>query len=75
MIQELRCPEHKFRMFGKVVKVDKKTNCIEIKCRECSKASSEKMKQKVNVFHYYNLEGFIESKIIPIKKEVVNNGR
>lgn len=79
---EIRCPEHKFRLFAKVVKVDKETNCFEIRCRECSKAYTKKMiekklikkHQKVDVFHYFNLLGFIETKIKPVEKEVVNNG-
>ncbi len=73
--EDLRCPEHKFRLFGKVVRVDKDTNCFEVRCRECSKAYTNKMKQPVDVFHYYNLAGFIETKIIPKNEEVINNGR
>jgi len=74
-IKEIRCPEHAFRLFGKVVKADKKTNCFEVKCRECSKMYSKKMKQKVEVFHYFNLCGFIETKIKIIGKESEENGR
>jgi len=63
---DIRCPEHGFRLFAKVVKV-KKDNCFEIKCRECSKAYTKRMKQDVEVFHYFNLLGFVETKIKPIK--------
>ena len=75
MKEEIRCPEHKFRLFAKVVKVDKKSNCFEIRCRECSKEYSKNTKEKVDVFHYYSLDGFVETKIVPVKKEVINNGR
>ena len=75
MNTEIRCPEHKFRLFAKVVKVNKDTNCFEVRCRECSKEYTRKMGKKVDVFHYYNLSGFVETKIIPVKKEVINNGR
>ena len=64
---EMRCPEHKFRLFGKVVKVDPKTNCFEVRCRECSKAYTKKMGKKVDVFHYFNLLKFLETKVKPIK--------
>jgi len=74
-ITELRCPEHKARLFAKVVKVDPETNCFEIKCKECSKAYTIKMKQKVDVFHYFNLLKFLETKIKPIEKEAGINGR
>jgi len=73
-VKDLRCPEHSFRLFGKVVKVDKETNCFEVRCRECSKEYTKKMGRKVDVFHYFNLLGFVETKIIP-SKEVDNNGR
>ena len=69
---EIRCPEHNFRLFAKVVKVDKKTNCFEIRCRECSKAYGQKMGYKVDVFHYFSLAGFVETKII--RKEEEKNG-
>ena len=75
MSEEIRCPEHKFRLFAKVVKVNKDTNCFEVRCRECSKEYTRKMGKKVDVFHYYNLLGFVETKIIPVEKEVINNGR
>jgi len=71
---EIRCPEHNFRLFAKIVKVDKKTNCFEVKCRECSKEYTKKMGYKVDVFHYFSLAGFVETKIIPKEKEVDNNG-
>jgi len=74
-IKEIRCPEHKFRLFAKIVKVDKKTNCFEVRCRECSKEYSRKMKQNVDVFHYFNLLGFVETKIIAKEKEAKINGR
>ena len=75
-MNEIRCPEHKFRLFAKVVKVDKKSNCFEIRCRECSKEYFKNTGEKVDVFHYYNLNGFVETKIIPLKKkEVIDNGR
>ena len=74
-LTEIRCPEHAFRLFAKVIKVDKKSNCFEIRCRECSKKHSKKMGQKVDVFHYFNLEGFLESRIKPIGKESEKNGR
>lgn len=73
-VNEIRCPEHKFRLFAKVVKVNKKTNCFEIRCRECSKAYTKKMKKKVDVFHYFNLKGFVETKIKSIEKESEKNG-
>jgi len=69
---EMRCPEHKFRLFAKVVKVDKDTNCFEIRCRECSKAYTKKMKRKVDVFHYYDLAGLVETKIKTLRKEEEN---
>jgi len=75
MNTEIRCPEHKFRLFAKVVKVNKDTNCFEVRCRECSKEYTRKMGKKVDVFHYYSLSGFVETKIIPVEKEVINNGR
>jgi len=75
MSEEIRCPEHKFRLFAKVVKVNKDTNCFEVRCRECSKEYTRKMGKKVDVFHYYSLSGFVETKIIPVEKEVINNGR
>ena len=75
MKEEIRCPEHKFRLFAKVVKVNKDTNCFEVRCRECSKEYTRKMGKKVDVFHYYSLSGFVETKIIPVEKEVINNGR
>ena len=74
-VEEIRCPEHKFRLFAKVVKVNKETNCFEVRCRECSKEYSKSMRQKVDVFHYYSLAGFVETKIVPIEKEVIDNGR
>lgn len=66
-LSDIRCPEHNFRLFAKIVKVNKKTNCFEIKCRECTKAYTKKMKKKVEVFHYYDLAGFVETKIKSIK--------
>ena len=64
-LKEIRCLNHHFRMFAKVIKVDKETNWLEIKCRECSKSYSKKMNKKVEVYHYYNLLGeFMESRIV-----------
>ncbi len=71
-VKEMRCPEHRFRLFAKVVRVDKNTNCFEIKCRECSKEYTKKMGRNVEVFHYYDLAGFVETKIKLIKKEEKN---
>jgi len=72
--KEIRCPEHKFRLFAKVIKVDKNTNCFEIRCRECSKAYTKKVGYKVDVFHYFNLLGFVETRIKVARKEGDNNG-
>ena len=74
VLSDVRCPEHRFRLFAKRVIVDKNTNCFEIKCRECSKAYTNKMGKKVEVFHYYDLSGFVETKIKLIKKEDEENG-
>ena len=75
-VKEIRCLNHHFRMFAKVMAVDKDTNWIEVKCRECSKSHSKKIGKKTEVYHYYNLLGeFMETKIKPIEKEVFNNGR
>jgi len=65
---EMRCPEHRFRLFGKI-KVDQKTNCIEVKCRECSKAYTKKYGKKVEVFHYFDLAGFVKTEVKPVKEE------
>ena len=86
-VKEIRCLNYHLNLFAKVIKVDKETNWLEVKCRECSKNYSKKMHKKVEVYHYYNLLGeFMESRIINIekekietkiipKKEVDNNGR
>ena len=69
-ITEIRCPEHKFRLFGKLV-VDKKTNMIEVKCRECTKklnANKKENELKGSVYHYFDLSGFVET-IIKYDKE------
>jgi len=61
----MRCPEHAFRLFGKII-VDKKTNLIEVKCRECTKRlnANKKENDKIgSVYHYYDLAGLVETKI------------
>lgn len=75
-VNEIRCPEHKFRLFGKII-VDKKTNLIEVKCRECTKRLNvnKKEKDKIgNVYHYYDLAGLVETKIKYDNKEDDVNG-
>jgi hypothetical protein len=75
-VRELRCPEHNFRLFGKIlckdgIKVDKETNTIEIKCRECTKYYNKKHDGdgEADVFHYFDGAGnFVETRIK--KKEV-----
>ena len=48
---ECRC-NGKNRLFFKIV-----DNCIEVKCRDCSKKESEKQGKQMNVFHRYNIIG------------------
>ena len=70
VVKEIRCLNHHFRMFAKVIKVDKKTNWFEVKCRECSKSCSKEMNKKVEVYHYYNLLGeFMESRTISMNEK------
>jgi len=74
VVKEIRCLDHHFRMFAKVIKVDKETNWLEVKCRECSKIHSQKIGKKVEVYHYYNLLGeFMESRIININNKKKDN--
>lgn len=74
---DVRCPEHKFRLFGKI-KVDKDTNWLEVKCRECTKEyNKNRMDNKhVEVFHCYDLAiNRMETKIRYFeKKEEDTNG-
>ena len=75
--KEIRCPEHAFRLFGKIIVVDKKTNLIEVKCRECTKRLNANKKEgnKIgNVYHYYDLAGLVETKIKYEGKEDDANG-
>lgn len=70
-LNDIRCPEHRFRMFARVMKVEKETNLIEIKCRDCTKSYLKRRGEKVEVFHYYNILGeFIETRIINIPEKV-----
>ena len=74
---EIRCPEHKFRLFGKVV-VENGTNLMQIKCRECTKEKNKKLEEEgsndiVEVFHYWDLAGNrIKTEIKYLKKEETN---
>jgi len=66
---EIRCPEHKFRLFGKLV-VDKQTNLVQVKCRECTKEinkSKNKDEPKASVYHYYDI---LSGKIKLVKTEI-----
>lgn len=61
--KELLCGRFHYRMFGKIriVNDDKRTNLIEFKCKECSKAVNKQFSHKPNteyeVFHYFDMEG------------------
>jgi len=71
-LKELRCPEHKFRLFAKIavnkkIKVDAETNGIEVKCRECSKKYSKLQGREVEVFHYFDLAGNVFETKIKVK--------
>ena len=82
--KELLCGRFHFRMFGKirVVNDDKRTNLIEFKCKECSRAVNKQFScppgTEYEVFHYFDMEGnLVESELkqkkIDRKKEVRNN--
>ena len=58
---ECRC-NGKNRLFFKIV-----DNCIEVKCRDCSKSESVKQSKDVEVFHRYNIIGEEVETVVRVK--------
>lgn len=73
--KELRCSRFGYRLFGRVVVVndETRTNLLEFKCKECSKAVNRQFSHppdmEYEVFHYYDMEfNLIESDLRMVKK-------